>query len=244
SADAQPPAPETRAPEARIAEPPAPTPLAERLARNVGGEWAMRAATADEVGGGAPAVHVMLWSPGMNTFVLERARFDGLAPAALTSGGDASFTMRRDAGTFRFVGQFRDGRGRGRFVFQPSSAFADSLERLGMDRPTPAQQFELARHGLELAFLDELAAQGYERPTTRELARVALTGVDLAYLRAMGALGYRFGRVAALVRLSNQGVDPAFVRSLGALGRPALPAAELLRLRADGDVARGRSADP
>jgi hypothetical protein len=200
-----------------------------------GGRWSIRRATAREAGADGPAVHVMLNTNGLNTFVVPLARLERLAPEQLATGrGPARFRLRQDAGTLRFDGALADGKGSGTFDFEPDRAFADTLVARGMARPTASQLFSMGIHGLPLALLDELQAQGYARPTTDEYARVALTGVDVPYLRAMGALGYRLGSLPALVRLYNGGVTPAFIRALAAEGYERLTPSDLLRLSNQG----------
>jgi beta-lactamase regulating signal transducer with metallopeptidase domain len=215
---------------------PAAAAAAHAMVSDFEGEWAMRLATEMEIRsqgeGNTPHVHMMLWDPGLNTFLVRLDAIEGLSAAQIGSSvRDARFTLRRDAGTFAFTGTFAGGHGRGRFVFTPSAAFGDSLERRGMERPTPTQQFSLARHGMNLDFLDELAKHGYARPSTSTFVRSGLTSTDVSYVREMGALGYRLGTLDALMRMANQGVTPGYVRELAALGYRGLTAEELVRLQ-------------
>lgn len=202
------------------------------------GDWTMRPAAPSEVSlpelQGAAGVHLALRTPGLNTRYVPLARFDGLTAGPLASAPRARFRLRQDAGTFDFEGTFAAGRGTGRFGFTPDPAFAGELERRGMERPTPQQQFSMARHGVVLAYLDELAAQGYARPATAVLDRAGMSGANLRYLREMGALGFRLGTLEALMRLSNNGVNPDFVRQMRALGYRDLSAELLTRLRSHG----------
>lgn len=210
-----------------------------------GGTWALRFAEPGEVSatraadGDSVIVHVALRTPGLNTFYIPASRFEGLGAAqiASSSGELVRFRLPHDAGTFTFNGAFRRGQGTGDFTFAPDPAFADALARRGIVRPTPAQQFSLARHDVSLAYVDELAAQGYPRPTPNSLDRAGMSGADLEYLREMGTLGYRLGTLDALVSLSNNGVDPAYVRELASLGYSGLSADELRRLRSQGVTA-------
>ncbi|HEX8210025.1 MAG TPA: hypothetical protein VF584_07545 [Longimicrobium sp.] len=205
------------------------------------GDWVMRAATHSEASmpelEGVRGVHLALHTPGLNTRYVPLADFAGLGPEQLASSAPARFHLRQDPGTFEFAGSFAGGRGRGRFTFTPDPAFAAELERRGMQRPTPAQQFSMARHGVALAYLDELAAQGYARPTTAALDRAGMSGADLLYLRQMGALGYRLGTLEALMRLSNSGVNPGYLREMRTLGYGGLSAELLIRLRNHGVTA-------
>lgn len=202
------------------------------------GEWSMRSARPSEASlpelERAAGVHLALRTPGLNTRYLPLVRFDGLTAQVLASSAPMRFRLRQDPGTFDFEGTFAGGHGTGRFGFTPDPAFAAELERRGMERPTPAQQFSMARHGVALAYLDELATQGYARPTTAALDRAGMSGADLRYLREMGTLGYRPGTLEALMHLSNHGVDPGYVRQMRALGYGGLSAELLTRLRNHG----------
>lgn len=196
------------------------------------GTWAVRLATSAEIQADVSTVHVALWAPGLNTFYTPVSHLDGISAEQIASSlSRVRFYLIRDAGSFTFEGSIRGGRGTGRFDFAPDPAFAAALVRRGMERPTPRQQFSLARHDVGLAFLDELAAQGYERPTTQELVRAGTSGADLRYLREMGALGYRLGTLNALVRMSNSSVTTAYIRALSALGYGGLSAADLVRMQ-------------
>jgi hypothetical protein len=202
----------------------------------------MRIAGAGEAPAGVPTAHVMFLTSGINTFTVPLARLEGLALAHFAAADtSAHFVLRRDAGTLTFDGRFRAGTGNGRFVFVPDPAYGDALARRGMPRPTAAEQWTIAQHGVELALLDTLAAYGYATPTTAQLARVAVTSVDADYVRDMAAVGYRLGRVEALVRLTNHSIDAGFVRGLAAAGYPQLAPDALVRLRTQGlDLARIR----
>jgi hypothetical protein len=196
-----------------------------------GGDWALRMAEPAEAPGNVPTVHVALKSPGLNTFYAPLAGLDGLSAAQVAASGPIHFRLRHDAGTFAFDGSFRNGRGTGHFSFAADPAFAAALASRGMQRPTPEQQFSLARHGVGLAYLDELAAQGYARPTTEQMVQAGVNGGDLADLRELGSLGYRLGSVDALIRMNNNGVTPAFVRELATAGYRSLSVDDLLKLR-------------
>lgn len=206
------------------------------------GDWHMRMANAGEAPAGVATVHVMFLTNGINTFTVPLARLDGLGPAHFVAGDtSAHFVLRRDAGTLTFDGRFGAGKGRGRFAFVPAPAYGDSLVRRGMARPTAAEQWTIAQHGVELALLDTLGAYGYATPTTAQLARVAVTSVDVDYVRDMAAVGYRLGRVEALVRLTNHSIDASSIRALEGMGYRGLAPDVLVRLRTQGlDVARIR----
>ncbi|HEX8394897.1 MAG TPA: M56 family metallopeptidase [Longimicrobium sp.] len=213
-----------------VAADPVPAPVADEPAPSRSGRFAVRLASPGEAPG--RTLHVALWTPGLNTFYIPIDRLDGFEAGELVAdGGPVRFRLRHDAGTFIFEGEVRSGRGTGQFGFVPDPSFGAELARRGMDRPTPEQQFSMARHDVSLAFIDELARHGYARPTTASMERLGLTGVDLEYVREMASLGYRMGTVDVLRRMANHSVDPQFIRALAALGYRGLPVDDLVRLR-------------
>ncbi len=201
-------------------------PAQERLP----GTWEIRPT------GEAGVVHMRLTegdgSYGSN---IDVAQLAGLAPTQLSgAGGPTQFSVRRDAGTFTFEGIVRNGVGAGTYTFTPSETFAAELAKRGIERPTPADQRQLAREDIGFAFLDELTAQRYAQPNLAQLIRAAQHGVSFLYLREMGRLGYRLGRVEALVVQRDHGVTPQFVRGLAAQGLTRLSADDLLQARDHG----------
>jgi beta-lactamase regulating signal transducer with metallopeptidase domain len=92
---------------------------------------------------------------------------EGFGPGrVLGANGPIRFGVRRDAGTFDFEGELRNGGGAGTYTFTPDSRVSEDLETRGFEPPTTSLQHTLALHDLGLAFLDDLRAQGVSRPDT------------------------------------------------------------------------------
>jgi beta-lactamase regulating signal transducer with metallopeptidase domain len=185
----------------------------------------------------APVVYLRLSESASSshgsTIAIER--LEGLAPALLSgAGGAAKFVIRRDAGVLAFEGTFHPGVGAGTYTFTPSASFPAALAARGFARPSPADQYLLARGDIGFAFLDELTTQRYARPDLSLLVRAAHHGVDLTYVREMGGLGYRLGTIDALMAQRDHGVSPQYIRELGAQGVPHLTADDLIRARDHG----------
>jgi beta-lactamase regulating signal transducer with metallopeptidase domain len=162
-------------------------------------------------------------------------QLEGLTPAQLSgAGGPVQFRLRRDAGSFTFEGIVRNGVGAGTFSFAPDANFPAALAKRGFNRPTPGEQYQLARHDVGYAFVDELTRQGYTKPQTADLVRAGQHGVGTAYLREMGALGYRLGSLEPLIQLRDHGVTPEYVRELADLGYKGLSADEIRNARDHG----------
>jgi beta-lactamase regulating signal transducer with metallopeptidase domain len=200
-------------------------------AKGLAGTWEIRATQT------APAVYLRLSESASSSHgsMMAIERLEGLAPALLSGpGGAAKFGIRRDAGVLMFEGTFHSGVGAGTYTFAPSASFPAELAKRGFARPTPADQYLLARGDIGFKFLDELTAQRYARPDLPTLVRAAHHGVDLTFVREMGALGYRLGTIDALIVQRDHGVSPQYIRELGAQGLGRLTADDLIRARDHG----------
>lgn len=162
-------------------------------------------------------------------------QLEGLTGVQLTGpGGPVKFTVRRDAGTFTFEGMMRNGVGAGTFSYSPNPNFPEELAKRGFTRPTPSEQYQLARHDVGFAFLDELNRQGYARPQTPELVRAGQHGVNATYLRDMGGLGYKLGTLDPLIKLRDHGITPEYVAQMAEQGYKGLSADEIQKARDHG----------
>ena len=162
------------------------------------------------------------------------SRLEGLSSAQIASGGPVKFLLRRDAGTFTFEGLFRDGVGGGTFTYAANPAFADELAKRGIGRPTPGEQYEMAKHDVGLALVDELKTQGYAAPSVDDLVQAGHHGVTLAFVQGMGQLGYKVGTVDTLIGMRDHGVTPDYVKGMTSEGLPRLSADDLIRARDHG----------
>jgi hypothetical protein len=200
-------------------------------AKSLAGTWEIRATQT------APVVYLRLSESASSshgsTMAIER--LEGLAPALLSGpGGLAKFVIRRDAGVLTFEGTIHSGIGAGTYTFTPSASFPAELAKRGFARPTPADQYLLARGDIGFAFLDELTKQRYARPDLSMLVQTAHHGVDLTFVREMGGLGYRLGTINALIAQHDHGVSPQYIRELGGQGLTRLAAEDLIRARDHG----------
>lgn len=200
------------------------------------GSWTMRLAVPPEAGIDKVETHLALRTPGLNTRYVEFESLHGLTRAQVTSTTDViTFRLKEDAGTLRFTGAFKDGRGHGSFFFEPDPAFAAELKRRGMDAPTVDQQLDFARHDIGFALLDELAKQGYRQPTTREFLAAGINGLDASYVGEMARLGYKLGSLDALMKLRLESIDPEYARAMTQRAGRQLTASELFDLRMKGE---------
>jgi beta-lactamase regulating signal transducer with metallopeptidase domain len=210
---------------------PAPAPQRDRDQARLPGTWEMRASNASQ----QVYLHLNERRNSSRGFSIDIAQLEGLSRSQLTgSGGPATFSIRRDAGTIAFDGVFRSGVGAGTFTFTPNQSFAAELVRRGVERPNDDELYALAMGNIGSAFLDELDAQHYAKPSLAQLVRAGDHGVDLAYLHGMAQEGYRLGQLEPLITLRDHGVDPPFVKGMAMQGLDHLTADELRRARDHG----------
>ncbi len=172
---------------------------------------------------------------GSTSFGVRPTELRGLTLSQLESyNGPVKFQLVRDAGTFDFDGQVRDGHGTGFFTFSPDSRFPQQLAARGYERPTAEQQYWLALHDVGYAMVDELRAQGYERPAVSYLVVMGMHGVSLDYMKSFSAAGYRVGSTRRLVTLRDHGVTREFIRGLADAGYKDLSLDDLQKLRDHG----------
>src|SRR5687767_8974309 len=172
---------------------------------------------------------------GTTSFGVRSTELRGLSLSQLSSySGPVRFQLVRDAGTFNFEGEMRDGHGTGFFTFSPDSRFPQQLASRGYERPTAEQQYWLALHDIGYAMVDELRAQGYERPSVSYLVVMGMHGVSLDYMKSFSAAGYRVGSTRRLVTLRDHGVTREFIRGLADAGYKNLSLDDLQILRDHG----------
>jgi len=172
---------------------------------------------------------------GMTSFGVRAADLRGLPSSQLSSyNGPVNFRLVRDAGTFNFEGELRNGQGTGFFTFSPDARFPQQLVSRGYERATSDQQYWLALHDVSYAMLDELRAQGYDRPSVNQLVVMGMHGVNLDYMKSFSSAGYRVGSTRRLVALRAHGVTRDFMDDLRDAGYRNLSLDDLQQLRDHG----------
>src|SRR5256714_5925660 len=175
---------------------------------------------------------------GSTSFGVRPTELRGLPLSQLSSySGPARFQLVRDAGTFNFEGQLRDGHGTGFFTFSPDSRFPQQLASRGYERPSAEQQYWLAMHDVGYAMLDELRAQSYERPSVDQLVVMGMHGANLEYMKSLSAAGYRVGNTHRLVTLRGHRGSRAVIGGVSDAGYRNLSLHDLQDLRDHGVTA-------
>jgi beta-lactamase regulating signal transducer with metallopeptidase domain len=164
------------------------------------------------------------WGNWESTSTYSASEFSGPI-----EGQGVRFELRRDAGAFRFEGDFRGERGAGFFLFLPNAAYSSEMQRLGYEVPQD-RLMELALHDVSLGFVREMAELGYTKESLDKLIEFRIHDVLPEFVREMAGLGYSQLAADRLVEFRIHDVDPAMVRALRDLGYTELPADRLVEL--------------
>ena len=170
------------------------------------------------------------WS---HTTDVSRATIRGLAEAERRDG-PVSLQLVREAGTIHMEGRLDDGRGGGRFTFEPDRGFAADLERSGLGPVRDEDLVRLCVGNLGRDWIRDAHALGLRKLSIDGLLRLMNNDVSPAFVRELTAAGYEGLEVDEVVRLRSNGVTPEYVRAIGA-GRGRRPSVEeLVRFRSNG----------
>ncbi len=149
------------------------------------------------------------------------------------TASDVRFSVRRDAGTVDFQGNFSDGRGTGTWRFVPNAEFVSAMRKTYQDLSTE-QAFRLAIHDVSRSFIASMSQEGYVRPSLDDLTRMRIHGVDAVYVQGLKKAGYSNLSIGDLVKTRIHGATPAFAQEVTAagLGKPSVD--DLVKMRIHG----------
>lgn len=151
-----------------------------------------------------------------NGFMVEASALTGDDAAARGDVRDARFELAREAGTFSFSGEIRDGRGDGTFTFAPSEAYLRAMAGLGFAELSAERLFLFAALDVTTDYVRELGQLGYGALQLEELTGLAIHRVSVDYIRALNGLGYASIPPEQLVKLRIHGVSPEYARAMRA----------------------------
>ncbi len=167
---------------------------------------------------------------------IARDAFTGLPPE-LSKTGPIGFELRRDAGTTRFEGEFRDGWGSGRFSFAADPAFASMMQQRGMKRRGEGREaermFAFAIHDVSRAFIQQIEQQGHTGLTGDQLLAFRIHGVTPEFVAEMKKLGYELSS-DQLVAFRIHRVTPELVAQMKQAGYTSLSGDDLVAGRIHG----------
>jgi hypothetical protein len=158
----------------------------------------------------------------MNSAPRLLSDLQGLTAAQLASaGGPAAFRIAREAGMLDCRGVAGGGRGAGECNFHPDLGFAAALERRGIGRPSPRQQYHLAMQGVGMPLVTELERQGYGPISIDKLVSAGIHRVSVPYLRSLADAGYQLKDIDKLISFAVHRVDANYIREIETLNGDA-----------------------
>ena len=155
----------------------------------------------------------------------------------LGSGQDVRFELRREAGTFSFIGRFdgtgRGSKGSGSFTFQGSPSYVKEMASLGY-KVEAKNLFNLALFDVSRQFVSELRQLGYDDLSLEKLVEFRIHGVSPEFIRGLAEVGLRDLPANRLVEFRIHGVSAELVRALSEAGHENLSPDKLVSLKIHG----------
>lgn len=208
---------------ARDADPPLPGSAVE-------GAWAA-------VDGPGQGLHFTLqWETTTWGVGAARGELRGLSEAQVASAAPTavSFRIEREPGALQMEGSFSQGKGDGRFRFQPDPGFARTLASLGVrgaEQATGADLMFLALGRVTTTRVREFASLELGGLALRDVVSLAQHGVTPDYVREVRSLGLEgTSTVAGVVELRLHRITRGYLRELEAAGYRDLPRRQLLQM--------------
>jgi hypothetical protein len=159
-----------------------------------------------------------------NGSLFERSAFHGLSAADIDSRTrvPVEFELQREAGTVRFEGTFREGRGGGDFTFTPNREFRKELRAAGVrfperDLDEDRELLNLALFDVSIPFIRSMQVLGYDETLEKYIAfRIFDVGPD--YVHDMDAVGFKHLSADKLTETRIHGATPEYIRKMRAAG--------------------------
>ncbi len=142
------------------------------------------------------------------------------------------FAVIREAGRLDCAGQGGGSRATGECRFSADPAFAQTLARLGVERPDTAQSFGLMALNARRATIEAIVAARYPVKSVDQLLGLTALGVDAPYINAMAAAGYRLRSIDDLIQFKALGITPEWIASFVRAGYANMPADHLVQMKA------------
>ena len=208
---------------------------AQQAPRALSGDWTADTRQSWTGDDGQPRVQFNLRTEAGDSrwgFGIRAEDLQGLPAAALSgAASDVRFSWTREAGTFRFSGSFDDGRGAGRYTFEPSSAFLSTMGGLGYRSLTGEDALRLAVIDVTTAYVRDLGQAGYRDLPLEQLTRMRIHRVMPEYIREMKSLGYRRCRPTTWCGCASTASSPTSSAGLRTRGYSGLTAEDLVKMR-------------
>ena len=165
-----------------------------------------------------------------NSFTVPAFEFTGTG-----DDGIPGFQLRRDPGTFHFVGRLDGSDEYAPFEFRANPDYASRMRSIGFDSPTSARRlYNLAALDVSLEFAEGIRDAGYGDISFSRLTEFRIHGVTPDFVMAMAETGFEDLSPSRLVEFRIHGVSPEFVQEMADSGFEGLTASRLVEFRIHG----------
>lgn len=130
-----------------------------------------------------------------------------------TQGGNVSFSIKREAGSIDCEGRFDNGRGSGKFTFNPDPSYVQGMISRGFNFKD--EELLTAAHlGLSLSYTDSLLSADFGKLETQDLFKAHIFKVTPEFLTEMRATGFPELGMEEVVKAKIFKIDPEYVRNI------------------------------
>lgn len=170
----------------------------------------------------------------------EFSDLQGLTREQALNGGQASFSLTREAGRVDFEGTFQDGKGSGTFRFTPNASFVSAMKSRGYnfdesqnadDRHGEDRVFAATMLNVTTALADDLNSAGFGKLGVDDLFKAAIFKIDSRFMAEMKATGFENLGMEELVKARIFKIDANFVRQVSLMGFNKEPFESLVKMQ-------------
>jgi hypothetical protein len=160
------------------------------------------------------------------------ADFQGLTREQATSANaNVSFRLVREAGTFQFEGNFRDGKGAGLWTLTPSQQFISAMRERGFENLSEEKLLSAAMIDVNTKMIDDMRAAGHTLSSIEDVFKVAIFKITPAYISELKAIGFDRLDLEDLVKARIFKITPEFAREVKEMGFHQDSLESLVKLR-------------
>lgn len=169
-------------------------------------------------------------SKGKNNYgsSYEFEELQGLTPQQAANGGKVSFSLVREAGQIDCEGSFENGKGSGKFRFNPNMSFITAMRSKGFDFETESRRnkesdvtdrlFSAALLNVTSALADDLNSANFGKLDVEDLFKAAIFKIDGKFMAEMKATGFPDLAMEDLVKARIFKIDADYVRQVREMG--------------------------
>ncbi len=154
--------------------------------------------------------------------------------SALPREQKGDFTLKREAGTMLFNGQFTADQGLGHYKFTASKAFGDYLRNEGITGINENDEFAFFTINITKAYVAMLKENGYSHISKNDLIAMGALKVDEPFIKYWKQNGYPHITANELISAKALGVDGNYVDEIRKAGYPNITYNQLISFKAQG----------